>query len=175
MNNLLYGLLGLALSTQAFSGYVAEFHFGDDSFVRPITKSIKISEFIGIGEGVDNAKVIKFSHKIGDTISPGEIFSITVDDSDNKNYIPSQSFASFVNGEKLEDEEYKKYFRGIVFEVENTKFSLEWAQLNSQTLRLLGGAGDFSWGCFERSGYPSRDRKSGMYHHLIECGFYSRH
>ena len=44
MNNLLYGLLGLMLSTQAFSGYVAEFHFGDDSFVRPITKSIKISE-----------------------------------------------------------------------------------------------------------------------------------
>ena len=173
MNNLLYGLLGLALSTQAFSGYVAEFHFGDDSFVRPITKSIKISEFIGIGEGVDNAKVIKSSHKIGDTISPGEIFSITVDDSDNKNYIPSEEFDRFVS-EESQPETFKKYFRAIVFEAENTKFSLLWTQISPKTLHLLGGAGDISWGCFERMGYPNKDRKSGNYHHLIECGFYSK-
>lgn len=173
MKRFLYSLLSLIFSVHVFGGYVVEFRFGDENRVRPITSTVKISEFIGIGENPEDAKVVNSSHKVGDAISPGEIFTITIDDSKNKNLIPSNLFDAFVN-EELNLDILKNYFKGIIFEIENTKFPLIWTQISPKTLRLLGGAGSFSWGCFERSGYPIKDRKSGIFHHLIDCGFYSK-
>jgi len=146
-------------------GYIVEFRFGDPKNGLPITKSLKIDKF-----SFDKSRILETTHSEGDIIEPYQIFKIRLNFEDNKNYISPSEISKFTNDE-MSEEEYKKLFNHISFDVDDEKMTFLWAPRSQSCLYYLSPLGKFSWGAFERGAYSKKDRLTGLYVNAVECVF----
>jgi len=148
----------------AKGGYDVEFIFGDSQNTSPVTTFVKIRKI-----GVDPDKITDTSHKEGSTIAPRQTFKIKINDRKNENYISPKKLSEFRNNE-LGEEEYKKFFQYIEFEAEGEIFTFRWAQQSPSCLYIKSDSEKFAWESLVKSA-PKKDKKSGVFKHVIELGF----